>query len=488
MYIGIDLGTSSVKTVLMDDNQQIVASASSSIGLARPHDGWSEQNPSNWIEGVENTFTELKSSHTTELSGVRGIGLSGHMHGATLLDASDQVLRPCILWNDTRSHTEAAALDTEQSRNLCGNILFPGFTAPKLAWTAAHEPEIFAKVKKVLLPKDYLRLWLTGEHVSEMSDAAGTGWLDVGRRSWSDELLNACAMDSSHMPRLVEGSEVSGTVKSALASMLGLPDNVVVAGGAGDNAASACGMGVVAPGSAFVSLGTSGVLFASNESYRPKADSAVHTFCHAIPDTWHQMGVMLAATDSLNWLAQVTGSSAAELTATLEGGSYQCTDLLFLPYLGGERTPHNNADARGVFVGLSHNTDTSTMANAVLQGVCFAFRDSQDALAQSGTQVDSAFVIGGGSKSDYWISMMATVLNIPLHKTVDGDFGASLGAARLGMMAAQKSKPETICTPPPIERTIEPEPALTDQVTHQYQRYRASYAALKPVFASRDNP
>jgi len=289
------------------------------------------------------------------------------------------------------------------------------------------------------------------------------------------------------MPRLVEGSEVSATVKSALASKLGLPGNVVVAGGAGDNAASACGMGVVAPGSAFVSLGTSGVLFASNESYRPKAESAVHTFCHAIPDTWHQMGVMLAATDSLNWLAQVTGSSAADLTATLEGGSYQCTDLLFLPYLGGERTPHNNADARGVFVGLSHNTDTSAMANAVLQGVCFAFRDSQDALALSGTHLDSAFVIGGGSKSEYWISMMASVLNIPLHKTVDGDFGASLGAARLGMMAAQKSKPETICTPPPIEKTIEPEPGLTDQVAHQYQRYRESYAALKPVFASRDS-
>ena len=485
MYIGIDLGTSSVKTVLMDDNQQVVASASAPLTVARAGDGWSEQNPADWITGVENTFSQLKESYPAELASVRGLGLSGHMHGATLIDASDKVLRPCILWNDTRSHAEAAVLDTEQSRAVCGNILFPGFTAPKLAWVATHEPELFARVRKVLLPKDYLRLWLTGEHVSEMSDAAGTGWLDVAARNWSDELLSACEMDTSYMPRLVEGSQTSGTLRAELAASFGIPTGVVVAGGAGDNAAAACGMGVVAPGSAFVSLGTSGVLFASNESYRPNAESAVHTFCHAIPDTWHQMGVMLAATDSLNWLAKVTGRSAADLTAALEGSSYKPTDLLFLPYLGGERTPHNDADARGVFVGLSHNTDTDALCNAVLQGVCFAFRDSLAALASSGTHLSSAYVVGGGSNSDYWIQMMATVLGIPLHKTVDGDFGASLGAARLGMLAADQSDPLSVCTAPPVQSTIEPQAGLSEQLAQHYERYRSGYSALQPVFANR---
>lgn len=482
MYIGIDLGTSSVKTVLMNAEQKIAGSASAPLDVERPQEGWSEQNPADWIAGVEQTFTALKSSNPKDLAAVTGIGLSGHMHGATVVDSADKVLRPCILWNDTRSHEEAAALDTERSRELCGNILFPGFTAPKLAWAAKHEPDVFSKARKVLLPKDYLRLWLTGEHVSEMSDAAGTGWLDVGKRDWSEELLAACQMDSSYMPRLVEGSEVSGVLRAEIASKFGMSGNVVVAGGAGDNAASACGMGVVAPGSAFVSLGTSGVLFASNESYRPKAESAVHTFCHAIPDTWHQMGVMLAATDSLNWLAGITGKSAAELSSVLEQRSYVPTDVLFLPYLGGERTPHNDANARGVFVGLSHNTDTADLTNAVMQGVCFAFRDSLHALNASGTSLDSAFAIGGGSRSDYWISMMASVLNIPLHKTVDGDFGASLGAARLGLIAAEKSDPMQVCVPPPIESTIEPQPELAEQIDTHYERFKVSYTALKPSF------
>ena len=489
MHIGIDLGTSSVKTVLMDGNQRIVASASADMEVHRLNDGWSEQHPQDWLTGVESTFDQLKADHASELAAVRGIGLSGHMHGATLLDESDQVLRPCILWNDTRSHTEAAALDTDQSRDLCGNILFPGFTAPKLAWVAKHEPEVFALVKKVLLPKDYLRLWLCGEHVSEMSDAAGTGWLDVAKRDWSDELLDNCNMNTSFMPRLVEGCEVSGTLRTGIATKLGLPAGVVIAGGAGDNAASACGMGVVAPGSAFVSLGTSGVLFACNESYRPKAASAVHTFCHALPDTWHQMGVMLAATDSLNWLAGVTSQSASELTASLEAsspqGKYEPTDLLFLPYLGGERTPHNDADARGVFVGLSHGTDTNALSRSVLQGVCFGFRDSLEALESSGTHLESAFIIGGGSRSDYWANMMASVLNIPLHKTVDGDFGASLGAARLGMIAAEQIDPVTVCSAPAIQRTFEPQIELKEQIDQHYQRYRSSYTALKPVFSNR---
>jgi xylulokinase len=479
MYLGIDLGTSSVKTVLMDEQQHIVASSSSPLTVQRPADGWSEQDPASWISAIENTLGELHANHAQLMHAVKGIGLSGHMHGATLLDKANKVLRPCILWNDTRSHQEAAQLDTESSRNLCGNILFPGFTAPKLAWVAKHEPDIFSQVSKVLLPKDYARLWLTGEHVSEMSDAAGTGWLDVAKRAWSDELLAATSLSSAQMPALVEGTAVSGQLRQELSSRFGLPSNVVVAGGAGDNAASACGMGVVAANSAFLSLGTSGVLFASNASYQPNAESAVHTFCHAIPNTWHQMGVILAATDALNWLSTTLGQSPSDLSNALESTTADATDVIFLPYLGGERTPHNDANARGVFLGLSHTTDTKAMTKAVLQGVAFAFKDSQNALATAGTQLQNVFAIGGGSNSRYWLQMLASTLDLPLLVTVDGDFGASLGAARLGMIAAENADPLSICTPPAIEKTIEPEPQFASSFSEQYERYKQSYHALK---------
>lgn len=479
MYLGIDLGTSSVKTVLMDENQNVLASSTANMDVTRPETGWSEQDPASWVAGMESTLGELHANHPKHMQAVRGIGLSGHMHGATLLDASDEVLRPCILWNDTRSHAEAQQLDTAQSRDICGNILFPGFTSPKLAWTEKHEPDVFAKVAKVLLPKDYARLWLTGEHVSEMSDAAGTGWLDVGQRDWSDAQLQATSLSREHMPVLVEGTEVSGTLRAELAKRFGLSEKVVVAGGAGDNAASACGMGTVTPGNAFLSLGTSGVLFAANASYQPNADSAVHTFCHALPDTWHQMGVILAATDSLNWLSNVCNQSPAELTAALEQTNATPTNVLFLPYLGGERTPHNDADARGVFTGLEHVTDASALTKAVLQGVAFAFRDCQNALASAGTTLDSAYAIGGGSQSQYWLQLISSALKLPLHVTIDGDFGAGLGAARLGMIAAESANPADVCQPPAIDKTIEPDVALYDDFTAQFERYQNTYASLK---------
>lgn len=284
MYLGLDLGTSGVKALLMDGSQSVLGSANGHLDVSRPHAGWSEQDPADWIRATEDAIAALKSAHPVEFAAVRGIGLSGQMHGATLLDESDAVLRPCILWNDTRSHAEAARLDADpRFRTVTGNIVFPGFTAPKLAWVKANEPAIFSRVAKVLLPKDFLRLWLTGEHVSEMSDSAGTAWLDVAARRWSADLLAATDLGEEHMPALVEGTAVGGTLRGELASAWGLSRDVVVAGGAGDNAASACGMGTVGQGHAFVSLGTSGVLFAATDSYRPNPESAVHTFCHALP-------------------------------------------------------------------------------------------------------------------------------------------------------------------------------------------------------------
>lgn len=477
-YIGLDLGTSSLKAILIDADQQVLAEHAVPLTVSRPHDGWSEQDPSQWFSATQAAITALGTQ--TDLSGVRGLGISGHMHGATLLDKADKVLRPCILWNDTRSATEAATLDADPKfRALTGNIVFPGFTAPKVVWVKNNEPELFEKIAKVLLPKDYLRLMLTGEHVSEMSDAAGTSWLDVARRDWSDDLLAATGLERRQMPRLVEGSAASGVLRDALAGAWGLPKGVVVAGGGGDNAASAIGAGVVKKGDAFVSLGTSGVLFAASDAYQPDAASAVHTFCHAVPDTWHQMGVILAATDALQWLSKLTGQSAATLTADL-GPLQPPSATLFLPYLGGERTPHNNAVIRGQFLNLDHSTDAKQATRAVLEGVAFAFADCQAALRSTGTTIQSALAIGGGAKSDYWLEVIATTLGIPLMLPQAGDFGAALGAARLGMMAATGAGIE-IATMPPIAKTISPNTTLYSSFAETHARYRAAYTVLKDL-------
>ena len=480
MYLGIDLGTSGVKALLIDDGQRVIGSASAAMDVARPHPGWSEQDPAYWIRATEEAIAGLKASHKAELAAVKGIGLSGHMHGATLLDDQDKVLRPCILWNDTRSFKQAAALDADpQFRAVTGNIVFPGFTAPKLVWVAENEPDIFAKVRWVLLPKDYLRLWLTGEHISEMSDSAGTSWLDTGKRAWSESLLSATGLKERQMPSLVEGTEAGGMLKSDLASRWGMGPSVIVAGGAGDNAASACGMGTVGEGHAFVSLGTSGVLFAANSSYLPNPASAVHAFCHALPDTWHQMGVILSATDALNWHSGVTGKSAAELTAELGDLLKAPSGVTFLPYLSGERTPHNDAVIRGVFAGLGHQSSRVVLTQAVLEGVSFALRDSLEALRAAGTKLTRVTAIGGGSRSRYWLKSIATALGIPVDIPADGDFGAAFGAARLGLVAATKADPLSVFTAPVTAETVQPDASLGGAYEDAYQRYRRLYPAIK---------
>jgi xylulokinase len=482
MYLGLDLGTSGVKAMLIDGNQTVIGSATATLDVSRPHPGWSEQDPAQWIRATQEAVGALKVTHGEALAAVRGIGLSGHMHGATLIGADDQVLRPCILWNDTRSFAEAASLDADpRFRALTGNIVFPGFTAPKLVWVKNNEPDVFAKVAKVLLPKDYLRLWLTGEHMSEMSDSAGTSWLDTGKRAWSAELLAATDLSEDQMPALVEGTEQGGTLRSELSTQWGMGSGVVVAGGAGDNAASACGMGTVAEGQAFVSLGTSGVLFAANGSYLPRPESAVHAFCHALPNTWHQMGVILSATDALNWHARITGRSAGELSAEVGDLLHAPTGVTFLPYLSGERTPHNDAKIRGAFIGLGHETDRAAVTQAVMEGVTFAIRDSLEALRSAGTEISRVTAIGGGSRSRYWLASIATALNMPVDIPADGDFGAAFGAARLGLVAAIGADPLSVFTAPETAETVEPVAELTGAYNEAYHRYRALYPAIRGI-------
>jgi len=408
MHLGLDLGTSGVKAVLTGAGGEVLGQATAPLTVANPHPLWSEQDPGDWWDATVAAIAELRGRH--DLAGVRGIGIAGQMHGAVLLDGADRVLRPAILWNDGRSFAECRELEDaeKRSRAITGNLAMPGFTAPKLLWVRRHEPDIFARTRRVLLPKDWLRLQLTGEAVSEMSDAAGTLWLDVAARRWSEAMLAATGLDLSHMPRLVEGTQLSGTLRQDVASRLGLRAGIPVAGGAGDNAGGAAGIGCVAPGDAFVSLGTSGVIFVSDPGFLPDPERAVHAFCHCIPGTWHRMSVILSAAASLAWLARATGATEATLLAEMEAeGLAAGGRVVFLPYLSGERTPHNDPTASGTFFGLQGATTRAGLTRAVLEGVAFALADGLDALEARGEPIPALTAIGGGARSAAWLRILA---------------------------------------------------------------------------------
>ena len=480
MFLGIDIGTSEVKAVLLDTSHQVVGSAGSVLAVSRPHPGHSEQDPHDWWTATQAALAELRKTHPLEYAAVRAIGLSGQMHGAVLLDAQDRVLRPAILWNDTRSAEECIQMMAElpELAQLGGSLAMPGFTAPKLRWVARHEPEVFKQVAKVLLPKDYVRLMLTGEYVTDMSDASGTLWLDVQQRAWSDKLLALTGFTQAHMPRLVEGSEASGTLTAEVAQLLGLSQDVLVAGGAGDNAASAVGMGAVQAGQGFLSLGTSGVLFVVTPSYQPNAASATHAFCHAMPGQWHQMSVMLSAASALQWVTHLLGApnegalanQAAALTL-----AERATAPLFLPYLAGERTPHNDANVRGSFHGLNFETDATRLGYSVIEGVSFGLNDGLAALKAAGSTVQRLSLVGGGSRSAMWAQQLASILNIEIVTHASSTVGGALGAARLGWLATG-ADPQAVCLTPAVEAIYTPDLAEQEVLMPRYAQFRALYA------------
>lgn len=483
MFIGIDLGTSSVKCVLVDEAERVVATASETLEVNRPAPSHSEQDPDSWWQATVAALDRLAAEAPGAMRDVKSIGLSGQMHGATLLDAQDRVLRPCILWNDGRAAAECAKMEAAWPalRSVTGNIAMPGFTAPKLLWVRKHEPAIFAATAKVLLPKAYLRLRLTGDYIEDMSDAAGTLWLDVGKRDWSDVALAATGLTRTHMPALAEGSDAAGRLRPELAKRWGMASAPVFAGGAGDNAAGAISLGAIRPGDAFISLGTSGVLWATTAGFAPNPAEAVHAFCHSLPQTWHQMGVILSAASCLSWLSATLGKSEADLLAGLGAKPQRPSDVLFLPYLSGERTPHNDADIRGAFLGLSHETDQGALVQAVMEGVAFALKDCLDALRAAGTEIKAADVIGGGARSPLWLSIIANVLDLPLSQIVGAEVSGAFGAARLGRLAATGEDPLTVCKPPQRAATITPEPVLRDAYASAYLRYRKLYPSLKEI-------
>lgn len=489
MYLGIDLGTSELKGVLLDDRHRLVAGVSEALVTARPQPRRAEQDPADWWAALDRAMLRLRATHPAAMAGVRAIGPSGQMHGAILLDRDDVVLRPAILWNDGRSSAQCRALEAAVPalRAIAGNAAMPGFTAPKLLWLREHEPALFARTSRVLLPKDWLRLGLTGEYVSDMSDASGTLWLDVAGRCWSDELLGACHLRRAQMPRLVEGNEVSGQLRPALAEHWGLRPGIGVAGGGGDNAACAVGIGVVRPNQGFVSLGTSGVVFLASDRCRPNPEAAVHAFCHALPGRWHQMSVMLSAASALRWVCGVLGlaSEAALLdrVAVLTAEQRRHAPL-FLPYLSGERTPHDDADAQGVLFGLTHDHDAAAIGYAVIEGVSFGLLDGWRSLSAEGSPVRSLSLVGGGARSDLWAQLLASLLGVTMRVPAHGTAGGAVGAARLAWLADGGDEAE-VCREGDVAHEFQPVDAEARHLLPRYERFRALYPALRNEFRAR---
>jgi xylulokinase len=470
--VGLDVGTTGVKALAVSPEGDVLAGAEEAYPFETPRPGWSEQDPESWWRAAEAALAALAPGE------VAGIGLSGQMHGLVLLDEEERVLRPAILWNDQRSAAECAEIEErlglDRLVELTGNRALPGFTAPKLLWVRRHEPELYERVAHVLLPKDYVRLRLTGERASDAADASGTLLLDVGARRWSTELLSALDVPAAWLPAVLESPDVSGRTPA------GLP----VAAGAGDQAAGALGVGVDRPGPLSVVLGTSGVVFAALPGYAAEPEGRVHAFCHAVPGGWHAMGVMLSAAGSLRWLrdAAAPGESFPSLTAEAERWPPGAEGLAFVPYLAGERTPHADPAARGALVGLSLRHDRGALVRAVLEGVAYGLRDSLELLRALGVEPRAARVSGGGARSDLWLRILASVLDLPLERTAVEE-GAAYGAALLGGVAAGvfADVHDAVAATVRVTETIEPVPGWRETYASGYDRYRALYPALRPL-------
>lgn len=480
MFLGIDIGTSGVKAVVIAADGRVAGQGTAALTVSRPQPLWSEQAPQDWWRATEAAVMAIDPAVRRS---VRGIGLTGQMHGATLLDADDRPLRPAILWNDGRSHAECEEMEeaVPALHAIAGNLAMPGFTAPKLLWVRKHEPDIFAATRTVLLPKDYIRLLMTGEKASDMSDAAGTLWLDVAGRNWSDALLEATGLTRDHMPRLVEGPDMTGALRAEVAARWGMA-TVPVVGGGGDNAAGAVGVGVVSDGDALLSLGTSGVIFVATDAFRPNPGRAVHAFCHCLPGLWHQMAVHLSAAACIDWVGRLTGtSSAADVFARAEAAGPGAGNEIFLPYLSGERTPHNDALVRGGFLGLDHDTDADRLCEAVLEGVAFALADGVDALRDAGTRIDRLAVIGGGARSRYWGRILSAAMDTSLVYLRGGEVGPALGAARLAQLAVDGGAARDVCLPPPVDRVIDPDAADIERLAPKKEAFKAAYPRITPL-------
>lgn len=470
--VGLDVGTTGVKALRLSPDGEVLARAELDYPLSIPQPGWAEQDPEDWWRAAEAALAEVGAADAD------GIGLTGQMHGLVILDEQERVLRPAILWNDQRTASECAEIEARLGLHklvrLAGNRALPGFTAPKLLWLRRHEPETYARIAHVLLPKDYVRLRLTGGRATDVADASGTLLLDVAERRWSETLLAALEIPADWLPRALESPSVSGTTC----------DGVPVAAGAGDQAAGALGVGVDRPGPLSVVLGTSGVVFAALPGYAADSEGRVHAFCHAVPGGWHAMGVMLSAAGSLAWFRKAAAPEVRyeRLASEAENWPPGAEGLLFLPYLAGERTPHVDPDARGAFVGLTLRHDRGALVRAVLEGVAFGLRDSLELLRSLGVEAEVARASGGGARSDLWLRIVASVLGMPLERTT-ADEGAAFGAALLGGVAGGvfADVHEAVSATVRVTHRIEPVAEWAEEYAAAYDRFRSLYPALRPL-------
>ena len=487
-YVGIDLGTSAVKLLLMEENGTIAKITNREYPIAFPHPGWSEQNPYDWYEKSMDGLKELLSE--CDKSQVAGISFGGQMHGLVALDEKDAVIRPAILWNDSRTEEECNYLNEVIGKKTLSkytaNISFTGFTAPKVLWMKKNEPDNFARIKKIMLPKDYLCYRLSGVHATDVSDASGTLFFDVKNRGWSKEMCEICGIKDEWLPKVFESYEAVGTLKPEVAKELGLSEKVVIAAGAGDNAAAAVGTGTVGNGACNISLGTSGTVFISSEKFGVDENNALHSFDHA-DGSYHLMGCMLSAASCNKWwMDEIIGTKdyakeQENITGLGENHVY------FLPYLMGERSPHNDPKARGTFIGITMDTTRADMTQAVLEGVAFALRDSFEVAKSLGVDIKATKICGGGARSPLWKKMVANILNVTV-EVPKSEEGPSMGAAMLAAVAcgAYKSVKEAAEAIVTVKETIEPDAELAAKYEARYKQFREIYPVLRPLFQKLD--
>ena len=485
-YLGLDIGTSAVKAVLVDDVGKHIAEADSPLTSQHPKSGWSEQNPDGWVSAVEQCCNALRIQASNNWSAMKAVGLSGQMHGATILGEDKKPLRPAILWNDGRSSNQCNAINdgVPDIENRAGIFAMPGFTAPKILWCAENEPDPHDRIRHIILPKDYVRLALTGELATDQADAAGTLWLNQASRAWDGTLCKASRTDQAWLPKLIEGTEVSGTARSDIAQRLGLPPNIPVAGGGGDAAAGALGIGAIHDDDAFASLGTSGQLFVSTKTYRAAPGSAVHCYAHCVPGRWFQMACMLNGASPMSWFSGIANKPIAKL---LEEARTAQSAPLFLPYLTGERTPHNDANIRGSFYGLEPETTDAACMKSVVEAIAYSFCDAKECLGKAGTQLTSIAAIGGGSQSDLVLQTMADAMGISIQRYEDSATGPALGAARTAMVASGDHSLNDVAQKPALDAAFEPRPDFCEYHANKYARWKSLYTALKP-FAAENVP
>ena len=483
-YLGIDLGTTALKCIITDHKQWVVAASEVPLPISRPQALWSEQNPKDWWVALQKACKLLRAADGETWKHISAIGLSGQMHGAVVLDPAGLVLRPAILWNDGRSWSEAAQLNDQfpDIGQIAGVPAMAGFAAPKLLWLQTHEPKIFQRIAMLVAPKDYLRFLMTDNFITDPCDASGMQLFDVGRRQWSQALVKAVGLGIENLPKVCEGPQGSSFLSKPAAKLLGLPAGLPIATGAGDAAASAIGIGAIHDGDGFISLGTSAQYFVTTKDYRSRPEQMIHALCHGLPDLWYQVAALLNGASPLNWLDNILQNGNIQSLLQRTARRYQGVGhVLFLPYLNGERTPHNDPFARAAFHGLHAGTTQEDLTQAVLEGVAFSLADCQDVLEQSGTRVSELLVVGGGTRSKFWMQLLANALNRRITICKGSEVGAAFGAARLARLAVTGEAAVEVCTKPKPLLHLEPDQKLSKAYADRLGDFRALYRALKGI-------